>query len=632
MGIMELSNRSSLCAVRAKLRILGTSDLHLHLLPWDYYADRPMAATGLAQAARLIRSLRAGAGTTLLFDNGDFLQGNLLSDWLATDGEAEANPMVAAMNVLGYDAGTLGNHDFNYGLGYLRRALGEARFPVVSANVAAENGAKALVPPWVVLDREVTGSDGARRPVKVGVIGFAPPQLNVWDQAMREAGIATRDIVEAARAEVPRLRAAGAEVVVALCHSGIGAAEHEPLMENAAVPLAAVDGVDAVIAGHTHLAFPGEAVPGSGVVDPVAGLVHGKPTVQPGFHGSHVGVLDLTLRLGAGGWVVDDEGLHGVRAERVARRASPQSPFAAAPVDDEIAALAMPSHLRVRESARRPVGRTAVALQSYFSLVVPDATLWVVADAQRAHARRLLAGRPASDLPLLSSVSPYRAGGRLGPFHYIDLAPGPLALRQAADLYLYANNSLCVVEVTGAGLLEWLERSAAIFAPLTPGTGDQPLHCPACPSYHFDVIDGLTYAIDPSQPSRTDCEGRVADPAARRVLDLRHDGRPVEAHDRFAVVTNSYRVGSGGGYAAARGARLLAQSPANARDLLLAQLREGPLDPAPREGWRFAALPGTRAWFDSGPGALDHLHEIGDRRVTSVGPAPDGFWRFCLHL
>jgi 2',3'-cyclic-nucleotide 2'-phosphodiesterase / 3'-nucleotidase len=474
------------------------------------------------------------------------------------------------------------------------------------------------------VERSLPGSDGARHRVRVGVIGFAPPQTALWDRQSLGEDVATHDILEAARAEVPRLRAAGADLVVALCHSGLGPEAAEPLMENAVVPLCALPGIDAVVAGHTHVTFPGRGT-ASAAVDPATGTVHGKPVVQPGFFGSHVGVIDLRLRRDAAGrWEV---ARHDVRAERVARRG--EGIVASAPIDNEVAAIAAPSHQRLIEVARRPVGRTEVALQSYFSLVAPDATLDVVADAQRAYAACLLEGTPEAALPLLTAVTPFKTGGRSGPRHYIDVRPGPLALRQAAELYIHPN-TFCVVEASGADLLDWLERSASLFCRLRPGEADQPLLDPGFPSYCFDVLEGLSYAIDPTAPARTDADGAVLDARASRVRDLRHDGRPVRPEDRFAVATNSYRTGAGGGFAAAARARPIAQSPRATRDIVLEHVRRGPLAPQPRAGWRFASLPGTSAWFDTGPGALRHPEEPVGRRVRAVGPAPEGFWRYSL--
>lgn len=612
----------------ARLRVLATTDLHVHLLPFDYYTGRPRPATGLAQAASVIRALRAEMpeGACLLLDNGDALSGTLLSDFLAArfrllapaGGKGrDVHPMIAAMNALGYDAGTLGNHEFDHGLAFLRTAISDADFALLSANIVAAGS--PLAAPWTIIDRELRASDGTRHRVRVGLLGVGPPQVADWSADALGGALRTRGILEAASEEVPRLRAAGADLVVALCHSGIGTGERGTLEENAALALAAVPGIDALVLGHTHETFPDPRGTASAAVDPQGGTLHGKPAVQPGFFGSHVGLIDLDLRRGEGGWAVA-----GHRA-----RALPVPP--GTPVDGAVAAAVEPAHRALLAVTHRAVGRTRVPLHSYFSLLGPDALLDVVADAKRAEARRLLRGRPEADLPILCVASPFRAGGRGGPANYVDIPPGPVAFGQAADLYSHSN-TFCLLEATGQVLREWLERSAALFRTLAPGETDQPLHDPAMPSYNFDTIDGLTWTFDLGQPSRTDASGRVVRPGASRVRDLRHLGRPVADGDRFVLATSSYRLARGGGYAAAEAARVIHRSPFPTRDIVMGHVREGPLDPAPRPRWRFAPMPGTAAWFDTGPGAAGRLQDVPWRDIEPLGPTPAGFARFRLWL
>ncbi|WP_169791202.1 5'-nucleotidase C-terminal domain-containing protein [Rubellimicrobium mesophilum] len=614
----------------ARLRILATSDLHSHLLPHDYYADRPRPGMGLAQAARLIRRLRAEwpEGASLLLDNGDSLTGGLLSDLLAARFRLLAppvrgdspprHPMVAAMNVLGYDAATLGNHEFDHGLPFLRSALSEAEFPVVSANILGGDNAP-LVRTSVLIERELPGSDGSRHRLRVGIFGVGPPQIADWNATVLGHRVRTRDILKAAGEEIPRLRDAGADLVIALCHSGIGAEDPEPWMENAALPLAALPGLDALIVGHTHRIFPGDGWLRTAALDPEAGTLHGKPALEPGFHGLHVGVLDLDLDRTPTGWRI---GGHLARVLPVPPDAPP---------DEAVAEAAAPAHAFLQAFTGWPVGDTRVPLNSYFDLVAPGAALDVVADAKRREAQRLLRGRPEAELPILCALRSFKTGGRGGPGNYVDIPPGSIALRQAADLYLHPN-SLCLLEITGRGLRDWLERSAALFRTLVPGETDQPLLDPAFAPYNFDTIDGLTWDLDLAAPPRTDPEGRPLHPGATRIRNLRHAGRPVGEEDRFVLATNSFRLGRGGGFEAATRARLVLQTHILMPDVVLAYLREGPVHPAPRPRWSFAPLPGTTAWFDSGPGALAHLGEVRGRRIEPLGPTPEGFDRFRLHL
>lgn len=591
----------------AQLRLLATTDLHFQLTGWDYLADRPAPATGLSRAAALIRALRGAVANSLLFDNGDFLQGSPLSDWVAdrhAAGDTGIHPMIHAMNALGYDAVTLGNHEFNFGLPFLLRSLRDAAFPIVSANVL-DGAGKPIVPPAALLDREVTDARGHRHPLRLGVIGLAPPQITLWDGLTLGDAVTTRDMVDTAERLVPALRSAGADIIVALAHTGIGPPDRRPGMENAALPLAALPGIDALVTGHTHQVFPGPAFAPGPAIDPATGALHGTPAVMAGFHGSHVGVIDLHL-------------LHdGTRWQRIGHLARAVAVTHAEPVppDAQIDSLSAVPHARVRADLRHRIGHTAVPLDTYFALVAPSLALQVVADAQRARARAILP--PAlADAPLLSAVSPFQAGGRAGPQAYVDIPEGPLRRRHASELYIYPNR-LCVVQVTGAIIAEWLDHAAGLFLTLTPGRTDQPLIDPDFPAYLFDTLDGLTWQIDPA----------IAPGRAPRVSDIRMDGRPLDPAATLLVVTNGYRAG-GGGAPVLRGAPIVAQDDRGVREAVLDHLSAAaPLAPVLRPSWRFATHPGTAAWFDTGPVARLRPAPPG---VTALGPAPDGFRRFRL--
>ena len=168
-----------------KLRVLSTTDIHTHLYDYDYYRDAADDTVGLARTATLVKAARAEAKNSLLFDNGDLIQGSPLGDFVAYRRgmkPGDVHPMIAAMNTLNYDCGTLGNHEFNYGLDFLQNALGAARFPLVCANVVKADG-ETLRKPWLILDRELTDAGGGKHAIKVGVIGFVPPQIVQWDKA-----------------------------------------------------------------------------------------------------------------------------------------------------------------------------------------------------------------------------------------------------------------------------------------------------------------------------------------------------------------------------------------------------------------------------------------------------------------
>lgn len=625
-------------AGQGHLRILATTDLHYHIRAWDYYADKPNDTMGLARTASLIEAARNEARNSFLVDNGDYLQGNPMGDFMAYGLHAkrqEPYPIAAAMNLLDYDAGALGNHEFNYGLDFLREVNSRLDHPVFCANLAeaplAQDPLKdrLLWQPYGLFDRWFFDGAGERHKISIGVLGFVPPQVLQWD-AKHLQGCAARDIVESARFWVPRLRAAGAQVVIALSHSGLDLRPHEPGMENASYHLAGVEGIDALVMGHSHRVWPSEDYEGEGL-DAEAGTIRGKPAVMAGFWGSHMGLIDLMLEKEGEGWRVI-----GGRSEArpIFERLPDRSVKALAADYEPIIEATEDDHEDTLAYVREEVGRTAAPLQSYFALAADDPSVQIVNMAQIWYVRRLLEGTADAKLPLLSAAAPFKAGGRGGPDYYTDVPAGPVAIKNVADLYLYPN-TLQVVKITGAQVKEWLERSAGLFAQVEPGAVDAPLIDPAFPSFNFDTIDGATYAIDLSQPARYALDGSLANPEAHRILDLRYEGAPIDPDQLFLVATNNYRAGGGGNFPGADGSTIVIEAPDANRDVLVRFIHEqDEVKPAADSNWRFKDLGGATAIFQTGPGAAAHLEEARARglKIEEAGEGEGGFVRYRLTL
>ena len=556
-----------------KLRVLETTDLHVNVFPYDYYRDAADDTVGLARTAALLKTARGEVKNTLLFDNGDLIQGSPLGDYTAYRRgmkNGDVHPMVAAMNALPYDCGTVGNHEFNYGLEYMANALATAKFPIVCANLLDSNG-RHMLKPWLVLDREFVDEAGVKQAVKVGVIGFVPPQIMQWDKANLDGKASTIDIVDAAEKHVPDLKKAGAEIVVALCHSGIAGGERKGGEENAALHLAKVDGIDVILTGHQHFVFPGGKefanIPG---VDAQKGTLHGKPTVMAGFWGSHLGVIDLDLVRDGAAWKVAD---FKVEARPIYDRVD-RKVVAKVQSDVAVAAAAQGDHDGTLKYVREPVGQTSVPIHSYFSLVADDASVKIVAEAQAWYVADLLKSTPYKDLPLLSAAAPFKAGGRGGANYYTDIKPGPLAIKDLADIYIYPN-TIRAVKVTGAQVREWLERSAGIYNQIDPQkAGEQNLINDKFPAYNFDVIAGVTYKIDPTQASRYDADGKLVAPDAHRIKDLAYSSKPVADDQVFVVATNNYRAGGGGNFPGNDGKTIVLDAPDLTRDAIMRYIVE----------------------------------------------------------
>lgn len=623
------------------LRLIETTDLHLHLLPYDYYADRPMPGIGLSNAARLIDEARAEASNALLFDNGDFLQGTPLGDFMAHErglDKGALHPVMAAMNALGFDAITLGNHEFNYGLEFLMKTLAGARFPVVSANLltgAGAKGRKTLVAPYALLDRELLDESGQPHPIRLGVIGLAPPQIVDWDRHILEGRVQALDMVEAARRWLPEMREAGADVILALAHTGIGPSRHSEGMENATLPLARLDGIDALMTGHSHLLFPSPLFAALPEVDINAGTIAGKPTVMGGCWGAHIGVIDLEMRREGGQWQVlksrsETRSLPSPEVKspapaRIGARSAPAGPI-------QVIRAVTEAHEAALAAIRRPVGMTEQPLHTFFAHLTGGAALALVAEAQRAFISERLIDPGLRSLPVLSASAPFKAGGRGGPLGYTDVPAGPLALRHIADLYTFPN-AFAALRVTGAEVLEWLERSAAAFNRIRPGSRDTLLRNPEVPGYSFEVIDAIDVTYDLSQPARYDAKGALIDWKSRRVVQALFQGQPVEWKDEFILCTNSFRASGAGCFAGAEREKLVFGGETLTRDILRQHVaRQGSLRILPRGNLRFAPMGSTAAILETGPAARAHLTEIASFAPQERGLTRAGFLRLRVSL
>lgn len=617
------------------LRLLATTDLHMHLTDHDYFCDQTDPSKGLTRTATLIKSARAQAESlrslTLLFDNGDAQQGTPLGE-LARDNADRAHPLMNAFAHLRYDAIGLGNHDFNFGLRSLETALRQAPCPVVCSNM---HKCSATNPPgfspFAILDR-IVQSGGVEWPLRIGVLSFLPPQTVTWDAHLLQGHVQSEDILTCAKRLIPELQHSECDLIIALAHTGLSNTPEHTGMENAAIPLAAIPEIDAIIAGHTHLCLPGSDHAGMAHVDATAGLVHGTPMVMPGSAGSHLGIIDLELTgTPSGRWSVS--AAHP-ELRAIAKRTQQGAIVPLVEKDAELAAVLATDHADTLTLLNQPVGYTKHPLHSYFTFIAPDRSLSVVAAAQTAALRAVLGGTQAAGLPLLSATSPGKFGARSGPGWFTDVPAGPIQLRHVADLHVFPNDLHAVV-ILGEHLIDWLEMSASLFHQIHPGSQGAALLNPDMPGHDFDVLHGLSYQIDLSRPARFTSDGALTADENRRITQVRLNNTPIRHDQKFAVALNSYRASGGGPFNALTNAQPVHVPPMTIRDALRDHLASGPLtDPLEQapSPWSFAPMPGTRVTLQTGPGAEKYLPELASRGIKSTGIDAAGFLQLSVPL
>jgi len=614
---------------RVALRILATSDLHATMLDYDYPKDCATTIGSLARAASVIEAARDQSPTTLLFDNGDFLEGAAIADpHEGGAGRGADHPVVMAMNALNYDAIGLGNHEFNMRAENLQAALRALEPPLLCANLHVSRDRDALVyedlwQPNAVLARSFEDQNGKMHELKVGVFSVLPPQVVSWD-ALRIAGrLVAEDMLVAARRQVAELQRNGVDLIVALAHSGINTDSGALGSENVAVPLAEIEGVDAVVAGHVHRVFPSPSFGVTDVVDPVSGKIHGKPTVMPGMCANHLGQIDLLLEQGEKGWrVVESKTkVHDLRG-------SSGSPPIEAPL---IISTVKGAHQKTLRYMRRTIGEVVGPVASYFSMVKDDCASRLVAEAKLAFTRRALAGGALEGMPLIASVAPLKCGGRAGASHYVDVAAGAVTARVIADMQPFSNH-ISVFQTCGRDVVEWLEKGCAVYNQLSVGEAGQFLYDRETPTYNREAIYGLSYSVDLSQPARYAMDGSLINPQARRIGNICWKGVQIAPEQEFLLVTNDYRGGGGGNFPAVEHGRVVEVEPTRVRDVLARHIAEtsGRRDTT-LETWCLHPMSGVKALFDTGPGALAYIDRAG-LPIRVLEDVEGGFMRFELDM
>ncbi|HFI0187825.1 TPA: bifunctional 2',3'-cyclic-nucleotide 2'-phosphodiesterase/3'-nucleotidase [Streptococcus suis] len=569
------------------VRILSTTDLHTNLVNYDYYQDKESQNLGLAKTAVLIEEARAENPNTVTVDNGDLIQGTPLGTYKAIVDPVETgekHPMYAALEELDFDASTLGNHEFNYGLDFLHTVLASTSLPVVNANVVDAKSLQPVFKTYELVTKTFTDTTGRPVNLNIGITGIVPPQILNWDKANLEGKVVVNDAVQAVKEIVPVIKQAGADIVLVLSHSGIGDDTYEVGEENVGYHIAGIDGVDAVVTGHSHALFPtmNPEKPGFYAqyagVDDVNGTINGTPVTMAGKYGDHLGIIDLKVTYTDGKWnVVDGKGQ--------IRKIDTKSPVA----DPEILALAKEAHDATVTYVNEKVGETSSRIHSYFSLVKDDPSVQIVNKAQLWYLEKELAGTEEGKLPLLSAAAPFKAGGRgiSEGDNYTDIPAGSIAIKNVADLYLY-DNVTAILKITGADLKEWLEMSAGQFNQVDRNNKEpQELLNINFRNYNFDVIDGVTYTYDITQPNKYDTSGKLVNKDANRVRDLKYNGQPVTDDMEFMVATNNYRAsGTFPGVKNATVNRLL--NLENRQVIINYILEEKNINPSADSNWRFA--------------------------------------------
>lgn len=514
---------------RVQVIILGTTDLHGNINPIDYYTNKP-DNRGLAKIATFIKRIRKESPNVLLIDSGDTIQGSPLESFHGRKNNHPPDPMMLVMNSLNYDAMTVGNHEYNFGLKVLEKARAEANFPWLSANTYDIAKKQPHYKPYIL--KEVSG-------VKIGILGLTTPGVPNWDNPPNYAGLEFHEPVSEARKWVSVLRdQEKVDVVVIAMHMGLGedlrTGEVSPgqvAHENEAIAIAQeVPGVDVIFMGHTHREVPSL-------------YINGVLLTQANFWGRHLARADLYLQKSSSGWRVYAKSARTILADD---RVEP---------DPEVVKLAQPYDLETQGWLTRVIGQSAEELTAKDARFRDTAILDLIQKVQ------LEAGKAD-----VSMVASFNSEARI--------AKGPVSVRDIAGLYVY-ENTLVVLEVTGQQLKDALEHSAKYFKAYVPGKAASDLVDDKIPAYNFDIAEGVTYELD------------ISKPIGQRIQNLRFHGQPLSPARKLRLATNNYRVNGGGGYTMYKNAPVVYRSSEEIRELIIDWVERNKTVPVkPNNNWR----------------------------------------------
>lgn len=486
-----------LVAQTLTLTILHTSDLHGNIFPINYATNKP-SDVGLAKIYTLVKAVRSENPNVLLIDTGDLIQGTPLEYYHARIENDPPDPMVLVMNHMGFKASVLGNHEFNYGMNILKKAISEAEFPFLSANIVKKGTDQPYFKPYVVL--EVSG-------VKVGLLGLTTKFIPNWEDPKNIAELDFLDPVEVAKKYVKILREEEkVDVVIVGYHGGLerdpesGEPTEELTGENQGYQLLQeVPGIDALLTGHQHRSL--------------AVMIKGVPVTQPSNWGKALGRIDLVLDNSSGSWKIVDKKVTLLSTKGVE-------------ADQEILSLAQSYEDKVQKWLDQPIG-------------------WAEGDF---YVEDPLSAR-LEDHPLIefiNRVQMYYSKAKISSAALFNndikgWKEGPITLRDINAVYIYPN-TLKVLKVTGKDIKDALELSASYFDydgnEITVNKSwvePKPRH------YNYDMWEGIHYIID------------VSKPVGQRIVDLTFEGKPVEMDKEYEIVLNNYRAGGGGGYTMFKG-------------------------------------------------------------------------------
>ncbi len=534
-------------AETATVRIISTTDLHGQLANTNYDTAGAKNIGSLAQDYTLIKEARSEIkyGTSVTVDVGDTIYG-YGSDYVYKNDGNEY--MYSAIAKMGYDAITLGNHDFDYGYQYVKKQLEKAGLEdtCVLSNVYNAVTEKNVWNENKILTKTVTTSKGNKVNVKIGIIGVTRPSLTTY---YNHTGIlTTKDIIESTKEQVVKLKKKGADLIVVIAHSGIGTADPEEYNGDVSYAITKIDGVDAVMCGHSHLNYPSTNAKVQNYyelpnVSKKTGLMNGKPVVMVADHGAGVGIADLKIQISNG------------KISLVGQKASIKYATKNTVSDPVILKFQKIYDELIKKTYSEEVGEllNGTNITNYFGLLEDNTAIQLVNEAKMKVGLNYINTKNTEykDYPVVA-VSTYKKYG-VEKDDYININ-GTVTMGDILSIQSYYHDFSYIYWITGKQLREWLEWTASAYE--TPGSmeksGDEIMD-----SYmsdmgmnslikkdwlanwsNFYMFDGVEYDMDITQPAKYSAAGTVINSEASRIKKLTYDGNEVTDDTKLILVSD----------------------------------------------------------------------------------------------
>ena len=508
------------------ITIIGTSDTHGNIWGYSYEDMKESTGDGLARVSTYVNQVRAENPNTILVDAGDTIQGTIMTDDLYSKDTAN-HPVPAALNYMKYDAWTLGNHEFNFGVDKLQSIIDQANMPVLAANIKNADGSYFTGAGYTIVER------GG---VNVAIIGVNTPNIPRWDGTKQGVDQLTFEPMADAVAECIEEIGDQADVIMVSAHAGLEAEYSTDGSDAAKTILDKCPEVDVLQMGHTHTTYiNNDTIPVGEAKNNAGEVVRYDLTLN-----SDKEITSATVETVSMKDVEPDQGLRDVAAIKDAQEKTVSF------IQDNVLGHAAADFQPVNEISGLPEGR----LQD-------TAVIDLIGTVQLENS-----GADVTAVALFKDTS--------------DLKKGDLNYGNMFDIYKYPN-VLYTVKVTGAEMKAYMEWAAECWNQWQPGDINISFN-PDKAGYLHDHFIGLNYEVNLSKP------------AGQRIENVTFQGQPLTDDMTLTLCVNDYRYTGLKNEGIISGEKQW-ESSASVRDMLVAYLAEhDPLEPVVDNNWKITGV------------------------------------------